>query len=337
MITDNLFEQVLVDPFEPNSTLYIVSGYASATMVSRHFNRLVGDGRRRAGFIRRQDLRIELIVGMAAHDGISQKDHEGFQEISREYSGLFVCRYVAYSPPVHSKTFAWYSDDVPKVGFTGSANYTQRAFGNLQREAVIEHDAESARNYFDIIRQYTIDCSDPHVTSLVTVYSEPGYSMRLNVEDAEELEDDESIPGIDAEDLAQLPHKIISFLDRQGNLPQQSGLNWSFRTGYVRNDRNQAYIRIPAHIANTDFFPPVGDHFTIITDDNINLICSRAQQNAKAIHTPHSNSIMGRYFRHRMNLPLSKQISTNDIRNYGRTDVDFYKIDDETYYMDFSV
>ena len=29
--------------------------------------------------------------------------------------------------------------------------------------------------------------------------------------------------------------------------------------------------------------------------------------------------------------------SEEDMEHYGRTDVDFYKIDEETYYMDFSV
>ena len=331
MITENLFNRVLVEPFEPNSTLYIVSGYASATMVSRHINHLIGDGRRRAGFIRRQDLRIELIVGMAVHDGISQKDHEGFQEITREYGGLFVCRYVAYRPPVHSKTFSWYIDDLPNIGFTGSANYTQRAFGTSQREAVMEHDAESARNYFDIIRQDTVDCSDPHIADRIAIHDEPVYLTRSTSESQEEVDKDSD--G-DPDGLRRLPHEQVSFLDNQGRLPQSSGLNWGQRPG---REPNQAYIRIPVSLARTDFFPPRFDHFTIITDDDKSLICVRAQDQAKAIHTPDSNSRMGLYFRHRLGLQEGNPVKLEDLERYGRTDVDFYKIDDETYYMDFSV
>ena len=333
MITDNLFERVLVEPFKPKATLYIVSGYASATMVSRHFNRLIGDRRRRASFIRRQDLRIELIVGMAVQDGISQKDHEGFQEIAREYNGLFVCRYVAYRPPVHTKTFAWYADDVPNIGFTGSANYTQRAFGTSQREALMDHDAESARNYFDIIRQDTVDCSDPHVTDQIAIYDEPNYSMRATSESREETDYDESPPEIFS-DLERLPHEQVSFLDNRGRLPQVSGLNWGQRQG---REPNQAYIRIPVSLARTGFFPPRFEHFTIITDDDKSLICVRAQDHAKAIHTPDSNSRMGLYFRHRLGLQEGSPVRLEDLERYGRTNVDFYKIDEETYYMDFSV
>lgn len=335
MITDDLFERVLVEPFEPNSILYIVSGYASATMVSRHFSRLIRNQRRRAGFIRRQDVRIELIVGMAVQDGISAKDHEGFQEIAKEYEGLFVCRYVAYRPPVHSKSFAWYRNDTPQVGFTGSANYTQKAFSSSQREVVIRHDAKSARSYFDLIYQDTVDCSDENVSELITIYDEPRYSMSLTP--AEDEEEDEAIDqGEFLDDLANLPHERVTLLDNRGRLPQRSGLNWGQRPEEGR-EPNQAYIRLPVALARTDFFPPRYEHFTIITDDDRSLICVRAQDQAKAIHTPDSNSRMGLYFRHRLGLQEGSPVELEDLERYGRTNVDFYKIDEETYYMDFSV
>ena len=331
MITDNLFDRVLVEPFEPNSTLYIVSGYSSATMASRHFSHLIGDGLRRAGFISRQDLRIELIVGMAKHDGISRRDHEGFQEIATEYPGLFICRYVAYHPPVHSKTFAWYANGKPKIGFTGSANYTQRAFGTSQREAVIESDPELARNYFDIIRQDTVDCSDPHVADQIAIHDTLRYPTRMTSQNTAEVT--EGYPEV-LGGLGQLRHERLSLLNDRGSLPQRSGLNWGQRPG---REPSQAYIRIPVSLARTDFFPPISEHFTVITDDDKSLICVRAQDQAKAIETPDNNSRMGLYFRHRLGLQEGSPVSLEDLERYGRTNVDFYKIDEETYFMDFSV
>lgn len=78
-------------------------------------------------------------------------------------------------------------------------------------------------------------------------------------------------------------------------------------------------------------------HFTVLTDDNKVLICTRAQQNGKAIHTPHNNSLIGEYFRHRLGIPYGHSVTKEHLLSYGRTDIDFYKIDDETYSMDFSV
>jgi hypothetical protein len=36
-------------------------------------------------------------------------------------------------------------------------------------------------------------------------------------------------------------------------------------------------------------------------------------------------------------MPNGSYISRTDLENYGRTDVTFYKLDEEQYYMDFSV
>lgn len=327
MLTENLFDRVLLAPVRQNAdTLYIVSGYATATMAHRHLQELNKRFRQRS-------VRVELIVGMTVQEGLSDKDHQGFREL---VSDSFSCRYIAYNQPVHTKTFAWYSGDDPNVGFTGSANYTQAAFGLARREAMIEHDAEEARDYFDLIRQDTIDCHDPQAKSQIVIHSEPEYSMRQANEDDLEVEgEEEAVARIDGQ-LKRLPHQRISFLDRLGNLPQRSGLNWGQRPEEGR-EPNQAYIKLPSEVYSTDYFPPRGDQFTILTDDGKPLICVRAQDHAKAIHTSLNNSDMGCYFRERIGVPLGSPVSTEDLAKYGRTDVDFYKIDEETYYMDFSI
>ena len=271
---------------------------------------------------------------MPIQDGISKKDHELFQGLaSKPGNRSFSCRYVAYRPPVHSKTFAWYSGDTPKIAFTGSANYTQSAFNPARREVMVEHDAESSRDYFDLIRQDTIDCNDPQVQDLITVYKEPRYSIR-KASQVEQVEDDGDSDSLG--ELKDLPHQRVSLLDRHGELPARSGLNWGQRPE-VGREPNQAYIRLPRSIARTDFFPAVGSQFTVITDDDKTLICARAQAAGKAIHTSLNNSHMGFYFRRRLGLPEGSFVPTAHVKRYGRTDVDFYKIDEETFYMDFSV
>ena len=74
-----------------------------------------------------------------------------------------------------------------------------------------------------------------------------------------------------------------------------------------------------------------------MTDDDKVLICTRAQQSGKAIHTPHNNSLIGEYFRNRLGVGNGEPVTLENLIAYGRTDVTFYKIDDETYFMDFSV
>ena len=131
-----------------------------------------------------------------------------------------------------------------------------------------------------------------------------------------------------------LAHVTVSLLERSGKVPSRSGLNWGQREG---REHNQAYLSLSSQVYKSDFFPERTIHFTVYTDDDKVLICTRAQDNAKAIHTPHNNSLIGEYFRNRLALPSGAKVTRASLLRYGRTDVDFYKIDDETYFMDFSV
>ena len=60
-----------------------------------------------------------------------------------------------------------------------------------------------------------------------------------------------------------------------------------------------------------------------------------AQQDGKALHTTIDNSELGRYFRKRLGVPSGEFVTHQHLLDYGRHDVGFYRIDSETYQMDF--
>ena len=126
----------------------------------------------------------------------------------------------------------------------------------------------------------------------------------------------------------------LSLLARGGETGARSGLNWGQRN---KRNRNEAYIPLPSHIAKSGFFPLDKQHFLVVTDDHHTLQLRVEQQNDKAITTPASNALLGEYFRNRLGLPNGAYVRKDDLLAYGRTDVTFYKIDEEQYYMDFSV
>lgn len=47
------------------------------------------------------------------------------------------------------------------------------------------------------------------------------------------------------------------------------------------------------------------------------------------------NSELGRYFRKRIGVPSGTFVTRQHLLDYGRHDVGFYRIDPETYQMDF--
>ncbi|MFQ5752927.1 MAG: restriction endonuclease PLD domain-containing protein [bacterium] len=327
MISENLFDKVLIEPVRKGADrLFVVSGYASAAMTFHHIETIKRD-------IKKQ-IHINLIVGMCPYDGISLSNHKAFQKLaSIDFPEFFKCSYVVNAPQVHSKSYTWFQGKKPVCGYIGSANYTQNAFSKNQRELLVQFDPKIGLDYFQSLISDTIYCTHHEIENHIEIYRDTYYSRRKK----EQLEK-QGIQLIASEkpDFQDLPAVRISFLDKQGSLPSRSGLNWGQRPEEGR-EPNQAYIKLSSTVYKTDFFPPVAVHFTVLTDDNKVLICTRAQQNGKAIHTPHNNSLIGEYFRHRLGIPSGSLVAKADLIRYSRTDIDFYKIDDETYFMDFSV
>ena len=304
MINTNLYQEILVKPAEllGASELYIVSGYATASMAHRHLNEPV---------IKEGGTKIRLIYGMAPVDGVSLADDAMFTSLSE--SGLFECHYRVTQPAVHSKVYVWLSHDKPIKAFIGSANYTQRGFlGHYQEEAMEETDPVFALQYCQSVLSGALEIGHEDIEEHVTLFS-PDQQV-TNSEDC----------------------VTLSLVTRRGIVAGRSGLNWGQRPEHHRNP-NQAYLRIPAHIAQTGFFPPRATQFTVCTDDRATFIAVVAQDGDKAIHTPDGNYILGEYFRRRLGVPLGAPVTRDHLDAYGRTDVRFCKLEEETFEMDFSI
>lgn len=319
MILTNLFELALVSPALElgGNNLFIVSGYASPNMVSRHLEKLRDHN---------LTINIKLIIGMVKKDGLVKNNHESMKKLCNENTN-FECHYLVHNYAAHSKVYSWFNDNNPIAGYIGSANYTQNAFSNRQREVLTNSNPHLGRDYYYELLLDSIDCRDSRVQEYIEIYERQYIVRNATTQPATSI--------LELETNINLPQVSVSFLDRKGNLPQRSGLNWGQRPEYNR-DPNQAYLRLTSGIYRSNFFPPIGEHFTIITDDDKNIICARAQQNGKAIHSIESNSRLGEYFRHRLGLPNGAPISKENLISYGRDFITFTKLDDETYYLDFS-
>ena len=118
-----------------------------------------------------------------------------------------------------------------------------------------------------------------------------------------------------------------------------AGLNWGQPSRTVRGTRtgNEAYIHVPIWVQRSAFFPPSPEQFVVSTDDAKCFIFRREGANGKNLTTPQNNSLLGQYFRARLGVRSGEFIETQHIWDYGRTDVSFYRNDDGTYFMDFSI
>lgn len=322
MITDNLLEEILLKPAEKSDELYIISGYASPYMINFILSK-------------HSQLKINLIVGMAGESGIGKKAHEKFLEFEKEkFNSRFECRYYTKSKGDHSKLYAWFNSNLPVVGYNGSINFTMNGFLLGQGNSVSEDDPFEIKDRFNDIYDKTISATEDNIDEYINLIEdskEIQNKQTINLEEFDvSLFDDSDLES----ELKEVSHCEISLLsyDGKGDIHQKAGLNWGQRPG---RERNQAYIPIPK--VKTDFFPIKNKEFKILTDDGKQFSVKRTQAGGKAIETPENNSILGKYFRERIGVDSGGFVTKDNLINYGRTSVDFYKLDDDIYYMDFSV
>lgn len=305
LIAEDLFQKVLTVPAINTGVnrLQIVSGFATANMADRHMEKLAELG---------LTINIELIIGMTRRMGIEKAQHYALQKLAKNshYENLtFSCRYVVRGNPVHAKTYCWLNDNRPQTAFTGSANYTLTAFGRSQIEAMTQADCDSVMKFQKQILQNTDNCLADDIAEKVTL------TETRDISDAGENT------------------VTLSLLDRRtGETPVRSGINWGQRDD---RNKNQSYIAIPADIGRSDFFPERHSQFTVLTDDDYSFIMVRAQDGGKALHTTQNNAILGAYLRARMGVPSGQYVTRQNLVTYGRTNITFTKIDDETYLLDF--
>ena len=317
MIYDGLANTVLFDPLRNGADeLNILAAYATPNMLSWYikniYHRTV------------HAVRLNLIVGMVPFDDLSVTIHEGFKQIvssdlPNEVEAIR-CSYVIDKPAEHGNLYIWKKTGLPYCAFSGSANFVQSSFiGNHRRELLCLCDPVEAMAYYDSVIPRTIYCNHAEVEEFVILHpSHAVLDLECNL-----------VNGLD-----DLDSVLLSLITKTGEPGTRSGLNWGQRYG---REPNQAYIPLPSSISKSGFFPLERRHFTVITDDHHQLTLRVEQQNNKAITTPVRNSDLGEYFRNRLGLANGAFVTRADLDRYGRTDVRFVKLDEETYYMDFSV
>lgn len=265
------------------------------------------------------NISVEIIVGDTLSKGIDKISHDAYQSLqgnrdSTNY-GRFTCCYLILPPEIRKNCYIWLHAESPFRAFTYSDGFTQSAL--LRKGCGIwgETSAVEAYRLYEKTTDRTIFCTHAEVEEYVTV--------------ATDCEQAFSSAQLSQTKCVHLP--LVT--RRTGETGIRSGLNWGQRGS---RNRNEAYIPLPISVARSGFFPLDKQHFLVVTDDHHTLQLRVEQQNDKAITTPASNALLGEYFRNRLGLANGAYIHASDLRNYGRTDVTFYKIDEEQFYMDFS-
>ena len=315
MYTNNLYKIALCNPAKANSSLYIVSGYSSATFTKRHLKDINSIDK---------NIDVNLIIGMTGN----RNDHQAYLDLKKYYKDLLNVYYIKSYPEVHAKAYAWLGHDT--LGFSGSANYSQQAFIGSQVNQLEHTDPNTVKSFYDSLLSRTVPIIAymPTQKTVIPIISQPKGSVQPG-------KIQWLIPDVSVQ---------ISFLARDGKVPSASGLNWGHGTAsknknkpHQPRDRNDAYLSIKTDATKEGFLPDTGFTFTMNADDGFLMDCVVAQQGRKGVQTTDGNPILGEYIRKRIGVPSGKFVTTSDLIKYGRTDFTLTKLDDETFEFDISI
>ena len=311
MFTDELYTRVLCEPAHKGcGELFIVSGFASSTFANRHVKDLISIN---------PEVKVNLIIGMK----INRNDDLALKKLINDHPRNFKAYYFEGRGEVHSKVYCWTKNKTPETCFSGSANYSQEAFLGYQQNQMVHDDPDEAFTYFNEL----LADSDAVDTTPIKLPKSRAPLAPTSSTDAQPGSVTWLVPGQIA--------KISLLTNRGAIVPSRSGLNWGQRPE-LKREPNQAYLALYGDAKDEGFLPERGKTFTLITDDKKSFDMVVQQDNRKAISSTSNNSEIGIYFRQRLGVKLGAPVSRRDLEHYGRTDYTLEKIDEETFFLDFS-
>lgn len=343
LITNELEQKILYDPALITglgcNSLKIITGFTDCDRIRTHMITL-RDGMERTNKLYNRGIDVSVILGMTKGANLTKSKHSKIQSTLRRINvgsqTSFHCNYIYTGQEVHSKVYVWCKDDVPKIAFCGSANYSINAF-QKRREAMCDCSPLEAVAYYEELLGNSIGCFHPQLGDFIK-FSE----IQPKVADAD----------IDADNLENLSYAEydakepvdtikVSLLTTKGEVGFGSGLNWGIRRNGAKRDRNQAYIPYNAADKKEGFFPdrvnPEDKNcplFKVITKDDV-FYMRMAQAGEKGLHTAESNAIIGKWIRDKLGVPSGTFIKLEMLEDFGSTHVVFRKYENNVYVLDY--
>lgn len=321
----NLYKQVFIEPLgEGFRDLTIVSGYASPRMLAKYLSDI-------RGMNLEGQFRLRLVIGMAGD--LSDGARSAYQSLMFSDSDIESVIYLPDGPlQVHSKCFLWRHESAKAIAWVGSPNFTMLGFGLSQEsdsrdEIIAKVEPSPVVDYTNkVIGRSSIldgDTSRPYLENNDEFLETQVATSKLLFELPRQLS---------LKKFAICP--LVNVRNGEVHNPG-AGLNWGQPSETrSRKDRDAAYIPLPSSMAG--IFPEIGVPFEVELPDGQIVIMARSQSGGKAITTPSSNEILGRFFRSKLGVNFGDKISTGDLKRFGADCVIFEKMAPLRFRMHFA-
>lgn len=320
------FGKIIFDNIDSYKNITICVGYVSTAVLEKVKTKLI-DKTKKGGI-------VKLIVGMAYFEGLTEKCDSLLREINKSFlsvdngSGVFI----PVNNKLHGKMYMFQKDDL-KEYFVGSSNFSD--FGlDLNIEFNVIMDQNMVQNADVFFQEYL---ASDHVMNINDVkiplkkYSPRG---KLILKSFEEFDTDDI--ELDNESKLQIP--LERYADRKR---ARSSLNKFFGSGRKGKQRDWYEIELvcPKLIRENPLYPK--GEFTAYTTDGYKIPMKTAGTEFKNLESKGDLTLFGKWLKGKLEhagaLNKFEPFTLDTIEIYGKKTLDFYKITDKEYYVDFEV
>src|SRR5690606_21512390 len=263
-----LFESVMSKMCSRYTGLRVISGYASASFLSRIIHKF-------------PDLEIDLFLGMTSQ-GLSLDDHREFQRITKSNGNVKVY-YQVKGKPNHMKIFE-FSNMNDRSTWIGSANFSENGFF-YQKEILVQLN-DSLDALFEEQLDHSLICSDSKVNDLIEFFEREDAPDSNQTENNQSNHNHSNYRSVirDSRGTARLQYtqlwwqKFRSRIDSNFYhsfeitvvLKNESNVHWD-RTGINAwvEGKEPVLVQTPRKLFGKVF--PEGEEFRIYTDDDVIL------------------------------------------------------------------
>ncbi|KHD23899.1 hypothetical protein NM09_15430 [Vibrio caribbeanicus] len=283
-------------------------------------------------------LKVSVYYGMYGSDGINPHLHSKLLQC-QAYNNLniFYC-----TRGIHSKCYIWKSKGKIIDVISGSANFSMNGLTTPFREILsnVDHSTyNEIHEYENYIKDISIKC-DNFISNKNRRHK---FENKLS---------------LSTHELVEQTRCRLSLLNKKGEVPNKSGLNWGYSSGNVSPGDSYLPVR-KEHLRNhPNLFPPKqqkpstnttgrphrhNDVIEIIWDDGVLMegLLEQSQdfngiKYPKAISSSPKKNILGSYLRSRLGLKPTEKVTKQHLESYGRSDVTVSMLTNGIYLFDFS-
>lgn len=319
--------------------LIIASGYFGESLITEYQDDIVELSR--FGI-------CKILIGMVFHGGITRKQKDALIALDGKLRGINKDNgvYIAVKP-YHGKIYFFCGErDSAQSLYLGSSNFSEEGFASRYECTALIQNVQTKKDAVNYLKHLF----DVRIAKPVGQVELRVKSYIARVTPINELLDDYKIQEMNYPDTSEvlgtcsIPLRVDEQPSSSLNLYFDKGRKNSSTKLYTPRPWYEVEITSSVNDRKSSFYPKKGNFIAYAKDkDNyykFNMVC--CSDNGKAISTSHGSggrATLGKFIKGKLEsrglLTIGERITSDILLEYGRGTIDFMKVDEGVYIIDF--